>query len=136
MRYSREEKVDLIFIYHESRDCLREAILLYKDQFSHRSCPSLSSYLHLIKKLGETDSDESKKPGRVRSATHKANAVSVLAAVNVNPHVSSRQLTRESGVSQSSIVHILHSHKFHPYHISLHQEFHGRNFENCVNSWK
>lgn len=61
--------------------------------------------------------------------------IDVLAAIEMNPHMSCRQLARERGISASSVVRILHLYKLHPYHISLHQELtaddHHRRLEYC-----
>ncbi|EFN66312.1 hypothetical protein EAG_00126, partial [Camponotus floridanus] len=35
-------------------------------------------------------------------------------------------------VSKRSVLRILRRHKFHPYHLSLHQELHGMDFVNRV----
>lgn len=50
----------------------------------------------------------------------------------MNLHVSSLKLSQDSGIPKTSILRILKRHKFHPYHISLHQELHGNDFENRV----
>lgn len=52
----------------------------------------------------------------------------MLAAVEQNPNLSTRQLHRLTGISRQSILKILHRHKYHPFHISLHQELHGNDF--------
>ena len=40
----------------------------------------------------------------------------------------SRQMEEKSGISQRSVLRILHQHKFHPYRMSLHQDLYGNNF--------
>ncbi|KAJ8979725.1 hypothetical protein NQ317_006361 [Molorchus minor] len=46
----------------------------------------------------------------------------------MTPHTSSRALSFDLGISQTSILRILKRHKFHPFHVSLHQELHGDDF--------
>ncbi|ENN73482.1 hypothetical protein YQE_09907, partial [Dendroctonus ponderosae] len=41
----------------------------------------------------------------------------------------SRQLAEISGLSRSSVLKVLNLHKYHPYHLSLHQELHGDDFQ-------
>lgn len=41
----------------------------------------------------------------------------------------SRELARNAGVSKTSVLRILRSCKFHSYHISLHQELYGQDFD-------
>jgi hypothetical protein len=40
------------------------------------------------------------------------------------------KLKSYSGISKTSVHRILKCHKFHPYHVSLHQELHGNDFQN------
>lgn len=42
----------------------------------------------------------------------------VLAMVNLNPHISVRQIERQSGIPKSTIQRIIALHGFHPYHIT------------------
>lgn len=49
-----------------------------------------------------------------------------------NPYVSTREIAHDSGLSQISVCKILKRHKYHPYHVSMHQELHGDDFYNRV----
>ena len=51
----------------------------------------------------------------------------------LNPHVSSRQMGKQSGISQRFVLRMLHQHKFHPYRMSLHQDLYGNDFLKRVN---
>jgi len=48
--------------------------------------------------------------------------------VVLNPHIDTKQLERKSGINQRNVLRILHSNKFHSFHILLHQELHGNDF--------
>ena len=50
-----------------------------------------------------------------RPIVNENNAVAVLAFTALNPHASSRQMEKKSGISQRSVLRILDQHKFHPY---------------------
>lgn len=63
-------------------------------------------------------------------ATNENNEIAILAAIGNNPHASSRELARDSGISQRSVLRILKHHKFHPSQFALHQELYGQDFEN------
>ncbi|EZA48215.1 hypothetical protein X777_14236, partial [Ooceraea biroi] len=69
---------------------------------------------------------------RMKTATREENTVAVLANIMHNPHVGTREIALQSEISQRSILRILHAHKFHPYHLPLHQELHGTDFENRI----
>ena len=62
---------------------------------------------------------------------NNAAAISAIAALNAN--ASSRRMEKKSGISQRSILRILHQHKFHPYRMSLHQDLYGNDFLKRVN---
>jgi len=59
---------------------------------------------------------EKKRTQRI-TATNDENAINILAAVQLNPTISIRQLKRECELSRRSILRILHENKFYPYHI-------------------
>ena len=40
---------------------------------------------------------------------------------------------KKSGISQRSVLRILHQHKFHPYRMSLHQDLYDKDFQKRVN---
>ncbi|RLU17341.1 hypothetical protein DMN91_009574 [Ooceraea biroi] len=67
-----------------------------------------------------------------RLQTNEPAEVTVLAAVANNPHISSRQIQRNTGISKTSVLRILKRHSFHPYHIALHQELHENDFINRI----
>ena len=68
-----------------------------------------------------------------RPIVNKNNAASLLAFVALNPHASCRQMEKQSGISQRSVLRILHQHKFHSYRISLHQDLYGNDYLKRVN---
>ena len=61
------------------------------------------------------------------------NAAAILAFAALNPHASSRQMEKKSGICQRSVLKILHQHKFHPYRMSLHQDLYGNDFLKRIN---
>ncbi|KZC14298.1 hypothetical protein WN55_06875, partial [Dufourea novaeangliae] len=87
----------------------------------------------VISCYGSLNGHRNKIRRRSKAATDDRNTVNILAAVTQNPHASTRQLAHESSISQRSVLQILHFKKFHAFHVSLHQELHGNDFQNCVN---
>ena len=61
------------------------------------------------------------------------NAAAILAFAALNPHASSRQMEKKSGIIQRSVLRILHQHKFYPYRMSLHQDLYKNDFLKRVN---
>ena len=70
-----------------------------------------------------------RKRNRDKQMTGEEGEIKVLAAVAVDPQISSRAIAQGSGMCQVSVLRILHCNKFHPYHISLHEMLHGNAFE-------
>lgn len=63
-------------------------------------------------------------------ATGNHNLIAVLAAAAYNLYASSREISHQSGIAHTNIWKILKRHKYHSYHISMHQELHGDDFNN------
>ena len=68
-----------------------------------------------------------------RPIVNENNAAAILAFAALNPHASSRQMEKKSGISQRFVLRILHQHKFLPYCMLLHQDLYGNNFLKRVN---
>lgn len=73
-----------------------------------------------------------RKSERQKRVINEEMKIGMPASVSGNLHISLRQIERESGISMRSVLRIWHRHKFHPYHVSLHQELHGNDFMNRV----
>jgi hypothetical protein len=58
----------------------------------------------------------------------------VLNLVENNPHIGSREISSQTGISKSSVLRIKKkkTHKYHPYHLELHLELHDEDFANRV----
>lgn len=116
-------KLQEILCKHPSctlKDILREIILL--DKLSIESFNYFMNSVHLLKK--EVWNLLRLKPVREQSE------IVVLAAVANNPYISCWQIECFSGITKTSVWIILKRYKYHPFHISLHQELHD--FQNRV----
>ncbi|XP_011858348.1 PREDICTED: uncharacterized protein LOC105555911 [Vollenhovia emeryi] len=127
------ERVDIISSHFEAHRNVEEARQRYANLFPDRNVPSATAFRSIVQLFTETGSVKPRERVRPRPVTNENNTVNVLAAVAANPHISSRQITRGSGISQRSVLRILHEHTFHPFHLSLHQELHGDDFQNRLN---
>ncbi|KAJ8875911.1 hypothetical protein PR048_023818 [Dryococelus australis] len=74
-----------------------------------------------------------RKLNRNKRLAGEEDKIYVLAAISSNLQFSSRVIARRSDIAQASVLRILLRHKFHLYHVSLHEELHGNNFNNPVN---
>jgi len=57
----------------------------------------------------------------------------ILAAAQLNPTISTKQLEKECELSRRSILRILYENKFHPYHIHSHQNLKEPDFVSHMN---
>lgn len=121
----------MIFVYGKARRNALEACGLYAERYPDRNHPSYMTLLRIVNSFVE-DGSLKRTRQRRRTVTQENAEVDILAAVAVNPHISSRQLAQSSGISKTSVLRVLHRYKFHPYHVSLHQELHGDDFQHRV----
>jgi len=104
---------------------------LYAERFPGRRTPSRISVSRVIKQFSE-ENVRLRKRNRRKTATDEDHTTAVLAAVNLDPQVSTRTLCINAGISKVSILSILKQRKFHPYHVSLHQELNVDDFVNRI----
>lgn len=131
MEQSYDIEIDMLLILGECRKNYREAAQLWAVRF-----PAIEKSHMAFKRLEDrgrsTGNLRNKKRVRRQTKTNEDMAVGVLGAVAINPHVGSRELARDSGMCQKSVLTILRKHNFHPYHITLHQELYGQDFQNRI----
>lgn len=134
MVYSNEAKLDMILIYGECQRNSKASKRLYRNRFPGRPVPSDKMFAKLVRNLGAggcfVKRTNSLKP---RTARTEERIVGVLGRVNLDPHVSVRQLERETDISRSSIHRILKDNKLRPYKIHLHQGLLPGDYERRLN---
>ncbi|KZC06777.1 hypothetical protein WN55_07550 [Dufourea novaeangliae] len=122
----------MLLIYGQCQHNSVRARDLYAERYPQRSHPTRRTFKYLYDKLRTTGSLTHRKNSRQKQVTNEETEIGILATVVRDPCVSSRKITRESGVSQRSVIRVLRRHKYHPYHISLHQELTGTDFMNRI----
>jgi len=114
MEYTINEKV-IITSWSISFDCLEECRRKFATKFN-KAPPPRTSILRWKEKLLATGSlDDRPRSGRPVTASGDDNKKLVLAACRNDPTTSSRRLSDELQLSQSSVCRILHKSKMHPY---------------------
>lgn len=129
MLLSGEEMVDMIFVLGE---CQRNPLLasrVYAQRYPERRHPQTVSFQKLLERFvnsaGSVAYSTKNYNGRV---VNEENEFVVLGSVQENPRVSTREISRTTGISATSVRRILKKHKYHPFHIQLHQELRQRDF--------
>lgn len=115
-----DTEVNMLLVLGECRNNYREASNVFRQRYGVDK--SHMAFHRLEIRVRTTGSVISRTRNRVKQIINEDNKVNILAAVNINPHISQRQLERESNISQTSIRRLLKTEKFHPYHLVLHQE--------------
>lgn len=127
-----QEKIEMVFVYGEAGRRIDNAVNLYAQRFPDK-VRSRASFARVIKQFSTEGSVKQKKRTRRATICGADNQAAVLGAVAYgNPQSSTREVSLQSGISHMSVWRMLKMHKFHPYHISLHQGLHGEDFENRV----
>ena len=135
MTFTNEEAFDMLMILGECHRNCRQAARLYEQRYPLRAHHSYNVFQRLAKRVS-TDGvvqPTNNKGISIRRPVRNEKAADVLAAVIVNPHDSTRRISRDSGISNGTVWKILKDNKFHPYHIHLHQDLGGNDFQNRVN---
>jgi hypothetical protein len=83
-----------------------------------------------VSRFRETGSVQARpRQGRPPTAITEDTTVMVLGSVAVNPHISSRAIATDVNISRRSVLRILHTHRFHPYHVHCHQALEERDYD-------
>lgn len=125
-------QVDMLLILGECRKNYRSASELWAVRFPHLPRKSHMAFKRLENRSRQSGQLSSKKRNRRKTKTNEEMTVGVLGTVALNPHIGSRNLAADAGMSKTSVLRILRNYKFHPYHITLHQELNELDFERRV----
>lgn len=134
MNFSKEELIDMVYALGESeRNCFL-ASRIYEAKFPNRRPPQLSTFENLKRRFENTGNvSYPKKIITNPTVCNEDNQLLILLHLQDNVHISCRELEHQTGISKSSVNRIIKKHGYHPYHIALHQELHGADYDNRVN---
>lgn len=135
--YTKEERIDMIFILGE---CLQNCFLasrIYAERFPNRNHPNRAAFERLLTLFRRTGSVQYKNPTKKKPVTgNEENEFAVIASVIENPYTSQNLIAENIGISQASVSRILKKYNYHPYKIQLHQELsendYGKRVEFCM----
>ncbi|KAL1488669.1 hypothetical protein ABEB36_014469 [Hypothenemus hampei] len=110
--YSKEHRIDMIFILGEcDQNCLL-ASQVYAQKFPERSHPNKAVFERLLRQFKDTGSVNYKKPLKQKSVTgNEENEFEVVGSVVDNPNISQREISHNTNISLTSICRILKKHK-------------------------
>lgn len=111
MIFTNEEAFDMLAVYFE---CMRNATVaarVYAVRFPERRHHSRRVFLRLVNRLrttGRVNLSVNRRHGRGRT---DENIINVLGYVEFNPSFSTRTISRDLGISRTTVQNILRDHK-------------------------
>lgn len=134
MPFSNLEAFDMLMILGECGQNYRASERIYAERYPQRARQSFNVFRRLAARIctrGQVQPTNN-RGNRIMRHVRDERATDILAAVIVDPNISTRRLERDSGVSQSSVCRVFKDHNFHPYHIHMHQELNESDFQSRV----
>lgn len=129
--FTRNEQIDMLLIFGETRKNSSEAARLYAERFPGRRLP-IRHYFSKLEQKMRTEPNEDAVNNYVVSEEKE---IDVLSLVNINITASVREIAVECDISSSSVWRILHKYKYHAYKYQIHQHLyqndHARRLEYC-----
>ena len=114
-RLTLQQRTAAVKHFYQSNNNAAEAARRLAAQFS-LPVPQGRNVKSIVEKFEETGSvSDLPKPGRRKSATDADQQAAIIQALQDSPQKSSRQLSRELGISRSSVLRILHGRGMRPY---------------------
>lgn len=98
--YSAAERINILLILGECRRNYRQAAALYRNRYPHRRHPSHTTILDIYRRAQQG------QLARVREHRNydenDLRVMVVLAMVHLNPHISTREIQRQSGIPMAT----------------------------------
>lgn len=133
MNYSTQELVDMTYLLGEChRNCLL-ASRVYGARYPERRKSQVKCFEKLKERFELTANANYKKNTRQGKINGEAMQFDIVTAVVENPNISTRQVSAVLDISQTSVVKILHKHKFHDYHPEYEQKLSEQDYQNRIN---
>ena len=114
-----QEYFDMLMVLRECRKHYRNTQDLYATCYSDRQQKLHMAFKWLAEHFCRFGTVKQTRVKR-RPIVNENNAAAILAFAALNSHASRRQMEKKSGISQRSVLRILHQEKFHLYRMSLH----------------
>lgn len=132
--YAIHERVDMVLCIGE---CLENCLLaskVYAQKYPDRRHPQKEVFERLLNRFHATGNVAYEKVNKNKTVIgDNVNELDVLLSVTENPNISTRKISVELEISQTSVCRILKTNHFHPYHIQLHQHLTEQDYGNRLN---
>jgi hypothetical protein len=113
-RFNLSQRISAVKCYYQVNNA--EEVRRRWSQFADSRTPSRSAILRLVEKFEQTGSVIDVKPtGRPQNARTAELSGAIAASLERSPQKSTRRLSVELGVSQSTVLRALHDMNYHPF---------------------
>lgn len=130
MAYTNDEAYDMLAVYFE---CFQNAAIAEREcavRYPERRHYGRRLFRRMAIRLRQTGCVRPTSGSiRRRPVRNEDNTINVLAYVEADPHLSTREISSDLGVSVPSVFRILKEFKMHPYHVVLHQALSDTDFD-------
>lgn len=133
MNFTQQELINMVYCIGEADRNVLLASRIYQQKYPDAITPQVVSVQRLRELFERSGTIKYKKKELLGRRIDEETELNVLLKLQENPNVSTREITAQLDVSQSSVNRIILKHRFHPYHVELHQELHGEDFHNRMN---
>lgn len=123
---TEKERIEILMIlgYGDRRRTFEEVCRIFNQQYPNRSPIVKSTVCKILKKFNATGNvKDIQKSGRPKTQTSSDKALDILLSIEENPHLATRTVALDHGTSHMSVQRILNRKKFHPFKVTLVQEF-------------
>lgn len=133
MSLSEKDRIEILMMYGygERRRTTTEVCALFNEAHQDRPPIVRSTVTKIIKKFSQHGHVRD-LPKTGQKQINEDKELEILLGVAENPNVSSRQIALNANLSHTSVLTILHKHKFHPYKVTLTQELSEDDFDRRV----
>lgn len=133
MNFTNEELIRMVYVLGESERNCTLAARVYRQRYPEARQAQVVTFEKLKNRFEATGSVAyPKKVYENKNVSNEETELNVLLALQQDPNISVREISRDTDISKSSVNRIIKKNKYHPYHLALHQELHGDDFQNRV----
>lgn len=118
----------MLLVYGECLQNKRQAQTLYAERYPDRNQPCYAYFPWLVQHLKTVPQNENEENFIISEEAE----INVLACVNADPNISTRQIENEVGVNRESARKILKKHNYKPYKYQIHQHLGVNDFARRV----
>lgn len=112
MSISNAELYDMIGVYFECHQNATIASRIYSVRYPYRRHYGKEVFKRKARRLRETGSFHRPCFKRCSRGINEDNSINVLALIQQNPHISSRQISIELNIPKTTVLRILKHHRF------------------------